>query len=90
MHGAHKSHNVLKGEDHPNYKNGERSKEVKARRNEKSVAFRYLADIGNHYNLFNKELKLIGRPPSEYIKLDLSDRNNLFTALAKTILKTKN
>lgn len=90
MHGAHKSRKVPRGSDHSGYKNGVETKEAKSERSEKSVAFRYLADIGNHYNLFNKELKLIGRPPSEYIKLDLSDRNNLFTALAKTILKTKN
>lgn len=90
MHGAHKSRNVLRGPDHSNYKNGERSKEVKAERSEKSVAFRYLTDIGNHYDMFYKELKPLGRPPSEYIKLDLSDRRNLLIALVKTILKTKN
>ena len=83
-HGAHKSRNVPRGKDHPRYKNGERTKDAETERRDKGVMFRYLTDIGNHCNLFYKELKTRGRPPSRYAKLDLSDPEQLALALLKT------
>ena len=35
--------------------------EAKAERSAKSVMFRYLTDLGNHCNLFYKEIKPLGR-----------------------------
>lgn len=84
MHGAHKSRNVLRGKDHPRYRNGERTKDAETERRDKGVMFRYLTDIGNHCNLFYKELKTRGRPPSRYAKLDLSDPEKLALAILKT------
>ena len=37
----------------------------------KSAMFRYLTVLGNHCNLFYKELKPLGRPPLGYKQLDL-------------------
>ena len=48
------------------WKHGEQTLEAKAERSEKSLMFRYLTDLGNHCNLFYKELKPLGRPPAGY------------------------
>jgi hypothetical protein len=85
MHGAHKSKNVLRGVNHPQYKTGEETLEAKAIRSEKSEMFRYLTDIGNHCKLFYKEIKTRGRPPSGYEKLDLNDPEQLVLAIMKTL-----
>jgi len=85
MHGAHKSKKVLRGEDHPQFKNGARTKESEAEISEKSIIFRYLTDIGNYCKMFHKELKPLGRPPSKYIKLDLTDINQLAVAIMKSM-----
>lgn len=84
MHGAHKSKNVLRGESHPRYKNGNWTIEAKARRSNNSTLLRYLIDIGNHTNLFFGRLRLLGRPPSQYISLNLNDEKQLLAAIAKT------
>lgn len=85
MHGAHKSKNVLRGVNHPQYKTGGETLEAKAMRSEKSEMFRYLTDIGNHCKLFYKEIKTKGRPPSGYEKLDLTDPEQLALAIMKTL-----
>jgi len=85
MHGAHRSRNVLEGADHPRYKNGERTKDAQTERRDKGVMFRYLTDIGNHYNLFYKELKTRGRPPLGYTHLDLTELEQLALAILKTL-----
>ena len=87
MHGAHKSRNVLREKEHPRYKNGERTKDAETERRDKSVMFRYLTDIGNHCNLFYKELKARGRPPAGYEKLDLTAPAQLAFAILKTVPK---
>jgi hypothetical protein len=84
MHGAHNSRNVLRGVNHPHYRTGGETLEAKAMRTEKSEMFRYLADIGNHCNLFYKEIKTKGRLPSGYEKLDLNDPEQLALAILKT------
>ena len=68
-------------------KHGEETLEAKAERNEKSVVFRYLADLGNHCNMFYKQLKTRGRPPSGYTQLDLTDPEQLALAILKTLPK---
>ena len=85
MHGAHKSKNVLRGIDHPQYKTGEQTLEAKAIRSEKSEMLRYLTDLGNHCKLFYKYIKTRGRPPSGYEKLDLTDPEQLALAIMKTL-----
>ena len=63
---------------------GEETLEAKAERNEKSVMFRYLTDLGNHCNMFYKKLKTRGRPPLGYTQLDLTDPEQLALAILKT------
>ena len=83
MHGAHKSKNVLRDAKHPQYKNGEETLEAKAERSEKSVMFRYLTDLGNHCNMFYRQIKTRGRPPSGYTQLNLTDPEQLALAILK-------
>ena len=64
-------------------KHGEETLEAKAERSAKSVMFRYLTDLGNHCNMFYKQVKTRGRPPSGYERLDLSDPEQLAMALHK-------
>ena len=52
-----------------------------AQRSAKSVMFRYLTDIGNHSNMFYKQLKTRGRPPSGYTQLNLTDPEQLALAI---------
>lgn len=85
MHGAHKSKNVLRGAEHPHYRTGEETLQAKAVRSEKSEMFRYLTDIGNHCEMFNKVIKTRGRLPSGYKKLDLTDPEQLALAVLKTL-----
>ena len=66
---------------------GEETLEAKAERSEKSVMFRYLTDIGNHCNMFYKQLKTRGRPPSGYTQLDLTDPEQLALTILKTLPK---
>lgn len=87
-HGAtpvHTRKNVA-GENHPNYKNGIWTKEAKAERSTRSVTLRHLIDLGNQTNLFYKQLKARGRPPSGYAQLDLEDPEQLALAIIKTQL----
>ena len=85
MHGAHKSRNVLKGVEHPRYKNGERSKAVEAEIRKKITLLRYLVDFGNHVELFYKQLKIKGRPPLGYTQLDLKDPEQLAIAIMRAL-----
>jgi len=84
MHGAHKSKNVLRGKDHPQYKNGKQTKEAKAFRSRKSTMFLYLRDIGDSINLFSGE-KTRGRKPIGYVKLDMTDPEQLAIAIVKSL-----
>ena len=82
MHGAHKSKNVLRGANHPQYKNGKETKVAKAERSESSAAFRQLTDLGNHAGVFYKKLKILGRPSNNYKELDLSKPDQLAVAIS--------
>ena len=64
-------------------KHGQETQEARAERSEKSVMFRYLTDIGNYCDLFYKQLKTRGRPPSGYAQLDLKDPEQLAVAIIK-------
>jgi hypothetical protein len=58
---------------------------VLAERSAKSEMFRYLTDIGNHCNMFYKEIKTRSRPPTGYAKLDLNDPEQMALAIQKTL-----
>lgn len=67
------------------WRHGGETLEAKAERSAKSLMFRYLTDLGNHCNMFYKQLKTRGRPPSGYTKLDLTDPEQLLLAIHKTL-----
>ncbi len=67
------------------WKYGEETLGAKVECSEKSVVFRYLTDIGNHCEMFYKEIKIRGRPPSSYAQLDLTDPEQLAIAILKTL-----
>ena len=67
------------------FKHGDETQEAKAERSAKSAMFRYLTDLGNHTNLFYKNIKPLGRPPSGYAKLDLTDPDQLLIAIFKSL-----
>ena len=66
-------------------KHGEETSEAKAERSAKSVMFKYLLDLGNHVGLFYTQLKTRGRPPSGYIRLNLTDPEELALAILKIL-----
>ena len=65
-------------------KHGQETQEARAERSAKSLMFKYLLDLGNHTDLFYKQIKVRGRPPSGYIHLDLTDPEQLAVAILKT------
>lgn len=67
MHGAHKSRNVLRGAEHPQYKHGERTKEVEIQHKRASITLLTLRDIGDSIKIFNGD-NTRGRKPKGYIK----------------------
>jgi len=67
------------------FKDGEETLEAKAERSAKSVMFKYLLDLGNHVGLFYTQLKTRGRPPSGYVRLNLTDPEQLTLAILKTL-----
>ena len=83
MHGAHRSRNVLKGKDHPQYKNGERTKDAETEHRRASIALFTLRDIGDHLNMFSGT-HARGRKPNGYVKYDLNKPEQLLLAIKAT------
>lgn len=84
MHGAHKSRNVIRGADHPRYKNGERTKLSEENYRKSSIILLTLRDIGDHINLFNGDY-IRGRKPTGYVKYDMNDPEQLALAILATL-----
>jgi hypothetical protein len=84
-HGAHKSRNVLRNSDHPQYKNGKRTKEIEAEHRRVSTALLTLLDIGDSIGMFNRT-HTRGRKPNNYIKYNMNDPEQLAEAIIKTFL----
>ena len=78
------NHKVLRGADHPQYRNKGESRQEREERSKKSAALLYLRDIGDHVNLFNGT-KTRGRRPKSYIRLNLDDETQLAIAIMKTV-----
>lgn len=66
-------------------KHGQETQGARAERSAKSLMFKYLLDLGNHTDLFYKQIKVRGRPPSGYAQLDLNDKEQLAIAILKTL-----
>lgn len=67
------------------WKHGSETLEAKAGRSAKSLMFRYLTDLGNRCEMFYKQIKTRGRPPTGYKQLDLTDPEQLTIAILKTL-----
>ena len=83
MHGAHKSRNVLRGADHPQYTNGNRTIESQKENSASLTRLRMLEQIGWHIKMFNGG-KTRGRKPNGYIQLDLNDPLQMAVAVLMT------
>lgn len=66
-------------------KHGEETLEAKAERSKKSMMFLYLRDIGDSISLFSGS-KTKGRKPTGYIKLDMTNPEQLVIAIVKSLL----
>ena len=84
MHGAHKSRNVIRGADHPRYKNGERTKSSEENYRKSAIILLTLRDIGDHISLFNGD-HTRGRKPTGYVKYDMNDPEQLALAILATL-----
>lgn len=84
MHGAHKSRNVLRGKDHPRYRNGERTKEAEIQHQRGATVLLTLRDIGDSIGMFNGS-HTKGRKPFDYVKFDLTNQDELILAIIKTM-----
>jgi len=89
MHGAHKSRNVLRGANHPQYRNGERTKESEEEHRKSSAILLTLRDIGDHINLFNGNYTR-GRKRKGYGKYDMSYPEQLALAILATLREPGN
>jgi hypothetical protein len=86
MHGAHKSRNVLRGVNHPQYKNAGQTKKERLQRSEKSLQLLMLEELGHHIGLFAEgTTKTRGPRPKGWKSLDLNQSDQLAQALALTI-----
>jgi hypothetical protein len=88
MHGAHASRKSPQGTSHPQYKNGNETKESRLERSRVSAMFLYLRDIGDTINLFTGP-KTRGRRPNQYVKLDLSDPEQMKLAIILSMRNEK-
>lgn len=84
MHGAHKSRNVLRGVDHPQFRHGNRTKEAQQTESKALARLRMLEQIGWHIKMF-VGTKTRGRKPNDYMKLNLNDPLHMLIAFIKTI-----
>lgn len=88
MHGAHKSRNVAKGKQHPNYKNGERTRAAEAENRRASIVLLTLRDIGDHIGMFHGS-HTVGRKPKGYRRINLKTPKGLALAIHVTLGKKK-
>ncbi len=82
--GIVKPRKILRGADHPQYRNKGESRQEREERSKRSATLLYLRDIGDHVNLFNGA-KTRGRRPKSYLRLNLSDEAQLVIAIIKTL-----
>ena len=70
-----------------NTKHGEFTNESVERTSQQDAMFRYLADIGNHLDMFTHKVKTRGRASKYYEQLDLTKAENLLEAIRRTLIK---
>jgi len=86
MHGAHQSRNTLAGEAHPQFIHGKNTKQAKERHRRTTAKLLFLEDLGHHIKMFHENApRTRGRKPNGYLKLNMSEPNQLTIALLKMI-----
>ena len=86
LHGSHRSKNVLKGANHPQYRHGEKTKESIKEHQKTLLRLHTLEEIGHHIKMFVEgSPRTRGRKPTGWEPLDLNDPNQLALAILKTI-----
>jgi len=88
MHGAQKSKNVLRGANHPQYRNAGQTNTERQERSQKSLQFAFIEQLGWHLNMFTGT-RTRGRKPSGYRTMNLSDPDELSEIVLKTLPKAK-
>ena len=63
MHGARKPETIRRGADHPQYRHGNHTLEVRSARKAAIERLHHLCDLGNKVGLFTDQVKLRGRRP---------------------------
>ena len=71
------------GPNHWNWSHGRCTKEARKEQADTVCTLRYLCDLGKQGRFMTHTTKFMGRPPNEYLKLDLSKHENLVYALIK-------
>jgi hypothetical protein len=80
MHGAHESRKSPQGANHPQYKNGGRTKEADEEHRLTSIILLTLRDIGDSIGMFQGS-HVRGRKPRGYSKFDMKDTEQLVEAI---------
>lgn len=74
MHGAHKSRNAAKGEDHYNFQHGQATKAARAENARTSAELHMLRDLGVALGMFDDQpTGWPGRKPEGYRRPDLQN-----------------
>ena len=71
------------GSNHWNWSHGRCTKEARKEQANTVCTLRYLCDLGKQGSFMTHTTKFMGRPPNEYLRLDLSKHENLVYALMK-------
>jgi|TARA_B110000285_G_scaffold205854_1_gene243945 hypothetical protein len=71
------------GSKHWNWRHGRCSMETRKEQADTVCTLRYLCDIGTQGRFMSPTTKFMGRPPDDYLSLDLSKTENLVYALLK-------
>ena len=71
------------GSKHWNWRHGRCSMETRKEQADTVCTLRYLCDLGKQGSFMTHTTKFMGRPPNDYLKLDLSKHENLVYALMK-------
>ena len=62
MHGAHRTHTILSGHEHPNYRHGHATKSARLEHSKNSAQLRQLETLGYAIGMF-KGPRTVGRKP---------------------------
>jgi len=71
------------GSNHWSWSHGNATKLTRQEQADTNCRLRYLCDMAIQGGFMSQPTKFIGRPPNDYLKLDLSKHENLIFALMK-------